>query len=239
MILLYAGAFSVSYLVMPGSMYRSGIILSIISLIYSSGINFLSSKVIIRECKKNSIVDYYDYYKHVLGAKFGKIIFFIFFLNAFFITVCTLMSLNELLSDFVASFTKIAVLTNPVYCFWAVLLTLLTTPFIYKSSDESMSLITLLTTFAILMSLIAVIVTFAQNGESHKNGPIHFFDFKGCVFSFDVSYFSFIIQLNIFDLYQMFEGSHHEKFNKINKISFYTNFLIFIPALLMGNHIFL
>ena len=234
MILLYAGAFSVTYLVMPGSIYRSGIILSILTLLYSSAINTVSSRIIVKECSKNFIVDYYDYYKHILGNKFGKVIFCIFFLNAFFITVCTLISMNELVSDFMKSFCNIGILTNPIYCFWAVILTLVTTPFIYKSSDESMSLISILTFFAILMSLIAVIVTFCQNGGIHMKGSINYFDFKGSVFSFDISYFSFIIQLNIFDLYEMFEGSHKTKFKKINKISFYTNFLIFIPALIMG-----
>ena len=238
MILFYAGAFSVSYLVMPGSMYQSGIILSTISLIYSSIINYYSTKIIIKECSENKIVDYYDYYNHVLGKKMGKIIFFVFFINAFLITVCTLCSLNELMSDFLETFTTNQLLTNPIYCFWAIVLTVITTPFIYKSSDESMSLITFLTSFAIGMSIVAVLVTFFKKGGFNIDGSLNYVRPKGSVFSFDVSYFSFIVQLNIFDLFEMYEGSLEAKFNKIKKVSYYTNYLIFFPAFIMGNNLF-
>jgi hypothetical protein len=63
---------------------------------------------------------------------------------------------------------------------------------------------------------------------------LKYIDFTGSIFSFDVSYFSFIVQLNIFDLYLMYTGSHTAIFNKIKKVSFYTNFVIFVPYFLMG-----
>lgn len=234
MILLYAGAFSVSYLVMPGSVFRSGVGLATLSLVYSALINYFSTSIILRECSRHSIVDYFDYYKHVCGPRLGKAMFFVFFLNSFFICVCTLISMNELLADFMKSFTALGAFTEPVFCFWAVVITLLETPFIYKSTDESMALITLLTSFAILMSLVAVGATFVQNGAFHSKGGWTWFDLSGSVFSFDVSYFSFIVQLNIFDLFEMFEGSPQTRFRKIRSVSLYTNFLIFAPAFLMG-----
>ena len=219
---------------MPGSFARSGIVLATGSLIYSSFINYNSTCLILKECRNNNIQSYYEYYRFILGKKFGNIVFFIFFLNAFIITVSTLISLNDLISDRLKTFTKIPLLTNPIFCFWAFLITIVTTPFVYKSSDESMTLITILTALAILMSLFIVIYTFIVKIDIVDNTPIKYIDFTGSVFSFDVSYFSFIVQLNIFDLFLMFKGELPQRFNKIKVVSFYTNFVIFVPYFIMG-----
>jgi amino acid permease len=234
MVILYAGAFSASYLVLPGSMYQSGIILATISLLYSPLINYFSTKIISFECEKHSITNFYDYYNLILGKLLGKIAFILFFLNAFFINICTLISINELISDLMTTFTNIGIFTNKQYCFWAILSTVITTPFVYKSSDGSMMFITSLTFFAIFMSLVVIIFSFAHNGGFGLKGQVKYFDIKGSVFSFDTSFFSYLIQLNIFDLYEYFKGSHQNRFKKILKVSFYSNFLIFVPSFILG-----
>lgn len=233
-VLLFAGAFAVSYLVMPGSYYRSGIFLSTFTMIYSAIINYYSCQIILNTCKRNKIVNYYDYYNYVLGEKVGNLVFVIFFLNSFLITVATLVSLNVLLADLMKFFTEIKIFTNPLYCFWALLITFVSTPFVYKSSDESMTLVTILCSTAIIMSLTVLFTTFFKTEDLKLDKNLKFVDFTGSVFSFDVSYFSFIVQLNIFDLYLLYSGSHNAKFNKIKKVAFYTNFVIFIPYFLMG-----
>lgn len=234
-ILLFAGAFAVSYLVMPGSFARSGIILATVTLIYSGFINYTSTGLILDVCRKNRIRSYYQYYTFVLGPFFGNLVFCIFFLNAFIITVSTLVSLNVLLSDFMSMFTSYPFLIQPHFCFWALAITLLTTPFIYKNTDESMVLITILTGSAIFLSLFVVLYMFYLRFNIIDETPVKYFDFRGSVFSFDISYFSFIVQLNIFDLFLMFKGSLDTKFRKIHKVSFITNFVIFVPYFIMGN----
>jgi amino acid permease len=174
-----------------------------------------------------------------MGTSWGNVVFFIFFLNAFIITVGTLISLNDIISDFCKIFTHYPLLTNPLFCFWSVLITIFSTPFIYNSSDESMTLITILTMFAIFASLLIVILTFINRYGISQTEPIKYFDFSGSVFSFDVSYFSFIVQLNIFDLFLMFKGSPPARFNKIKKVAYYTNFFIFLPYFIMGIYFFL
>jgi amino acid permease len=237
-ILLFAGAFAVSYLVMPGSFARSGIILATLSLIYSSFINYHSTGLILNECRNNQIKSYYEYYTHILGKSFGNFIFVVFFFNAFLITVVTLTSLNELIPDLMRNFTSIEFLINPKYCFWVVFITFFSTPFIYKSTDESMLLISIITGLAIVMSLFVLIFTFITKFDIVDQTPIKYFDVTGSVFSFDVSYFSFIVQLNIFDLFLMFKGNLNTKFNKIKKVSLYTNFVIFVPYFIMGKNSF-
>lgn len=236
-ILLFAGAFAVSYLVMPGSFARSGIILATLTLIYSGLINYHSTGLILNVCRNNRIQSYYEYYTFILGPLFGNLVFCIFFVNAFIITVSTLVSLNDLLSDLTTMFSSVPVLTHPQFCFWAVAVTFLTTPFIYKSSDESMTLITILTGSAIFLSLFVVLYTFVVRFDIIDDTPVKYFDFRGSVFSFDISYFSFIVQLNIFDLFLMFKGDSNTKFRKIRKISFITNFVIFVPYFIMGGPI--
>ena len=130
-VLLFAGAFAVSYLVMPGSFARSGILLATGSLVYSGFINYYSTCLILNECRNNNIRSYYEYYTHVLGDKFGNVIFFVFFLNSFIITVGTLVSLNDLLSDFMKIFTDLLFVTTPINCFWAIILSVCTTPFVF------------------------------------------------------------------------------------------------------------
>jgi amino acid permease len=234
-ILLFAGAFAVSYLVMPGSFAKSGMILATLSLIYSSFINYRSTGLILKECRKNNLKSYYEYYTFLLGKSFGNFIFIVFFFNAFLITVVTLTSLNDLIPDFMKNFTNIDFLVNSKYCFWAIMVSIFSTPFIYKSTDESMMLISILTGFAILMSLSVVVYTFFSRFDSIDNSNLKYFDLSGSVFSFDISYFSFIVQLNIFDLFLMFKGDSNTKFRKIKKVSLYTNFVIFVPYFIMGN----
>lgn len=235
--LLFAGAFAVSYLVMPGSFARSGVLLATASLVYSGFINYQSTCLILNECRKHNLRSYYEYYTHVLGSKLGNVVFFVFFLVAFIVTVGTLVSLNELLGDFSRIFTDLPLVTTPANCFWVFVVSALTTPFVYQSSDESMSLITVLTGLAILSSLSIVVYTFVQRYEDPQTTPVKYFDLGGCVFSFDVSYFSFIVQLNVFDLFSMFKGSLATRFNKIKRISFITNFFIFVPYFVVGNTI--
>jgi hypothetical protein len=238
-ILFFAGAFAVSYLVMPGSFAKSGIVLATLSLLYSALINYSSTNLIVKECRINNLKSFYEYYTFLLGKTFGDLSFFVFFLNAFLIKVVTLTSLNDLLPDLMKNFTNIEFLVDPQYCFWAIVISAFSTPFIYKSTDESMMLISLLTGFAIFMSLGIVVYTFYSRFDTIDNSNLKYFDTSGSVFSFDISYFSFIVQLNIFDLFLMFKGDSNTKFRKIEKVSLYTNFVIFAPYFIMGKFIFL
>lgn len=238
--MLFAGAFAVSYLMMPGSFYRSGIVLASLSMFYSAFINSYSTTTILQICKEHTITGYFEFYNHTLTPKYGFAIFVIFLLNSFIITVATLMSLNEMMTDIMKVWiVEDSIFTNPFYCFWAVAITLLTTPFVYKSTDESLSLITVVTFTAIILSLFVVMHTFFTNGAFNTEGNIKFFDFKGTTFSFDVSYFSFIVQLNLFDLFNQFSGSDQAKFDKIQKTAHITNYMIFVPYFIMGNIFYL
>lgn len=234
-ILLFAGAFAVSYLATPAAFARSGIILGTVSLIYSCYINYYSTCLIVKECRNNNIKSYYEYYRFLLGETFGDLTFIVFFFSAFLITVVTLISLNDLMSDFMGKFSNIQFLTNSRYCFWAIAVTAFSTPFVYKSTDESMMLISILTGLAIVMSLGVVIYTYYSDFESINSTDLKYFDLSGSVFAFDISYFSFILQLNIFDLFIMFKGDSNTKFNKIKKVSVFTNYLIFVPHFIVGS----
>ena len=149
------------------------------------------------------------------------------------------MSLNEMITDIMKVWvTSDSILTNPFYCFWAIVVTLVTTPFVYKSTDESLSLITIVTFSAIILSLVVVMHTFFVNGAFQTEGNVKFFDISGCTFSFDVSYFSFIVQLNLFDLFGNFAGSDDAKYKKIQTAATITNYVIFVPYFIMGRILF-
>ena len=235
-IVLFIGAFAVSYLMMPASFAKSGVLWATITLIYSGAINYISVITIIDICRAKWITNYFEFYVSVLGRKFGFLVFLIFIFNAFAITFSTLMSLNTMIADLCSGLLgKSHILAQQQSCLWAVILTVLTTPFVYKSSTGSLSIVSALTAFSIVSSLIVVGVTcFQKLKVTGIPNDVKVLDFTGTIYSFDVSYFSFLIQLNVFDLFTFFSGTNYEKYEKIKKSAFWVCFVIFVPYLFIG-----
>lgn len=235
-IVLFIGAFAVSYLMMPASFAKSGVLWATVTLIYSGAINYTSVITILDICKSKWISNYFEFYVAVLGGKFGFVVFLIFILNAFAITFSTLMSLNTMIADLCSGVLGNAhILAQKQTCVWAVIITVLTTPFVYKSSTGSLSIVSALTAFSIISSLVVVAVTCFQNLKvTGIPDDVKVLDFTGTIYSFDVSYFSFLTQLNIFDLFTFFSGTNYEKYEKIKKSAFWVCFVIFVPYLFIG-----
>lgn len=234
MTIFFVGSFSISYLEMPGSFYQSGIVLAIISLLYSMAINIFSTRIIIKECIKHSIGDYYEYYKHILGDKYGTAAFLLFSANIFLLSVCILLGLNETLTDFLKSFFDLGLFTDSSACFWPVVMTVVMFPFVYRYNELGLKFITVITFVSILVSIITLVVTSFQNHGFTQGKRVKAFDFSGSVFSYDTSYFIFIIQLNIFDVLVIFKSKKQSHFELIEKTCYYSSFIILVATSVIG-----
>lgn len=235
-VVLFIGAFAVSYLMMPASFAKSGIVWATITLVYSGCINYYSVRTILDICRARWIDNYFDFYVTILGEKFGFLVFLLFILNAFVITFSTLMSLNKMISNLLIHIVGPGhILGREESCIWAVVVTVVMTPFVYKSSTESLSIVSGLTGVSIISSLVVVGATcFQEFKEGGVPDGISYFDPTGTIYSFNVSFFSFLIQLNVFDLFTFFEGSKYERVEKIQKSAFWVNFVIFMPYFFIG-----